>query len=168
METLCTCTSENCQRYIFKRMGDVLDAQETYIAHQCNCVSRSSAGLAKSLFAKFPYAECYTSRKKASIPGTIIITKNIINMFAQYYPGKAVITKKDSSENRLMWFRMCLKAIEKTLGDDDKQQQQHITIAIPERIGCGLAGGDVNDYHEALGEFARDNYPIIRVILYKK
>jgi hypothetical protein len=40
-------------------MGDLLDATEQFIAHQCNCISQNAGGLAFYLFKKFPYANVY-------------------------------------------------------------------------------------------------------------
>jgi hypothetical protein len=51
--------------------GDLLAPGFTYIAHQCNCVSRGARGLAKALFARFPHANVYRHRNgRPSVPGT--------------------------------------------------------------------------------------------------
>ena len=39
--------------------GDLLGAPEQWIAHQCNCRSRSARGLAEHLFGRFPHANVY-------------------------------------------------------------------------------------------------------------
>ena len=61
--------------------GDLLEAKEKYIAHQCNCLTQNSAGTAKAIFDKFPYANTYERRIKdengettnIDKPGTIIV-----------------------------------------------------------------------------------------------
>jgi len=75
--------------------GDLLLSPEKYIAHQCNCVTQASAGTAKAIFDKYPHSNTYAERKSPDTMGTIKILGNgqderfVINMFAQYYPGKA-------------------------------------------------------------------------------
>lgn len=61
--------------------GDILLAKETYIAHQCNCVTNKAKGLSKQIFKKFPYADSYTNRQNYSNPGTIEVFNNVINMY---------------------------------------------------------------------------------------
>ena len=34
----------------------ILEANTKYIAHQCNCITSHSAGIAKRIFDKYPYA----------------------------------------------------------------------------------------------------------------
>ena len=157
--------------------GDILNAPETYIVHQCNCTTLTSAGLAKSINKKYPWADIYSTRKKQGtfrenivslttpdIPGTIKIqsnpfkTKHVICMFAQYSPGKIsynTTSKKishtkfaDTSYNRSKWFTQCLDAIAKELPFIK-------TFAFPYKIGCGLAGGDWELYLKHLSNFAR-------------
>src|SRR5271165_78515 len=83
--------------------GDLLEATEKYIAHNCNCLTQNSAGTAKAIFDKFPYANTYERRARGAdgetankdVPGTIAILGNgqdqrfIINMYAMYYPGRS-------------------------------------------------------------------------------
>ena len=74
--------------------GDLLEAKEKYIAHACNCITQKSAGTAKAIFDKFPYANTYATRTEPNVPATIQIMGNgqdqryIINMYSIYYPGK--------------------------------------------------------------------------------
>jgi len=138
--------------------GDILDSTETYIAHQCNCVSMDAKGIAKVIFDKYPYADTYSKRTKHNIPGTIHICKNIINMYAQYYPTVAKYTN-DSSTIRIEWFKQCLNVIAKI------PQIQTKTIAMPYNIGCGFGGGDWAVYYAMIKEFATNNK--IHVTLYK-
>lgn len=134
--------------------GDLLEASEPYVGHQCNCVTVGpGAGLAKALFRKFPYANVYTQRTEPSIPGTYSIHGNgmdqryVVNLYAQYFPGKP---KKpaDTAEKRLHWLLQSLGAF---IGD-----VQAPTIALPYGIGCGLAGGDQDTYYKALERLARE------------
>jgi hypothetical protein len=137
--------------------GNILEAEETVICHQCNCVSTSGKGLAKIIFDNFPKANVYKNRIDHDIPGTnrIIKTegKTIVNMFSQFNPGKPYGT--DSKTARLNWFVSCLNAIKVDPGDK---------IAMPYLIGCDLAGGNWKKYYVALSTWAELNN--ITVVLY--
>eukprot|EP00055_Hartaetosiga_balthica_P009967 m.41038 g.41038 ORF g.41038 m.41038 type:complete len:427 (+) comp6973_c0_seq1:66-1346(+) len=157
---------------IVLKQGDLLEAEEDFIVHQCNCVSTYAKGLAKVLFKKYPQADIYKSRKGHTVPGTISITgtkvgaPNIINMFAQFSPGqpKSPESSKDSKTCRLQWFDACLKEIE---AHGKKSSVGNIkSIAFPFQIGCGLAGGDWNKYKKLLDGFADRNKNTL-VVIYK-
>ena len=134
--------------------GNLLDATEEYIAHQCNCITTKSKHLAKQIFDKFPYANTYKKRTRDknthNIPATIEIMANpqnkhmhIINMYAQYYPGASKYIN-DSKQLRLEWFKQCLNMI----GDKDIKH-----LAMPFRIGSGSARGDWNEYLKLIIQF---------------
>jgi len=122
--------------------GDLLESDCKYIAHQCNCISKNSAGIAKDIFNKFPYANTYSDRGEPDNPGTIKIVgdgqeqRYIINMYAQYYPGKSKYpdAKLDGILTREQYFYKCLGKIAKI---PDLE-----SIGFPWMIGCGIAGGD--------------------------
>lgn len=129
--------------------ANILTAQTKYIAHQTNCISKSSAGVAKCIFTKFPYADTYKNRLKADKLGTIKIMgdgkeqRYVINMNAQVYPGPS---NKDNSGERLEAFDKCLSHI----ADIPELE----SIAFPFNIGCGLAGGNWEHYLIVLEKFA--------------
>jgi O-acetyl-ADP-ribose deacetylase (regulator of RNase III) len=135
--------------------GDLLEAKEKYICHQTNCISTNGAsGIAKAIFDKYPYANCYSSRTETSKPGAIDIRGNgqdqimIINLHAQYYPGKPKYPHStlDGIEIREKYFHKCLLRIAKI--------ENLQSIAFPWRIGCGLAGGIWEHYLGTLTNFA--------------
>ncbi len=74
----------------------LLEANTKYIAHQCNCITSHSAGIAKAIFDKYPYANTYKDRMYTgyNFPGRIDVLGNgedsrfIINMYVQFWPGK--------------------------------------------------------------------------------
>jgi O-acetyl-ADP-ribose deacetylase (regulator of RNase III) len=142
---------------------DLLEADTTYICHQCNCVTSIGKGLSADLFKKFPYANIYTERKSKDVSGHIVIKGNgkdqrfVINMLAQLYPGPAKFSN-DSKEKRLVWFQNCLEEME--------QLPKGSSFGFPDQIGCGLAGGDWEDYLELLQKFQKKNS--VNVFIYKK
>lgn len=137
--------------------GDILEAEETIIAHQCNCVTTTGKGLAKVLFDAYPEANVYKNRREHDTPGTnkVIKTgnKTIVNMFAQFKPGKP--SGVDNKKTRLMFFESCLNQIDIKAGD---------RIAMPYLIGCDLAGGNWTNYYSTLSNWAESND--VTVVLY--
>lgn len=144
--------------------GDLLEMDTQYIAHQCNCVTTQGKGLSASLFKRFPWADTYTGRSQPSTPGSIqvfgdgVAKRFVINMFAQYNPGKPRPVK-DTAHQRQKWFADCLQQIGAL---PDLQE-----VAFPYLIGCGLAGGNWEVYLRLLEEFA-DTHIKHRVILVRK
>lgn len=139
---------------VFKE-GDILYAEEDYICHQCNCVTVKSKGLSSQIFTNFPETDTYKYHSYLkSTPGTIKIFHRlgIINMFAQYQPGKVVSEKQD----RVMWFKRCLDKIL-------KHTPENSSFAFPYGIGCGLAGGDWKTYLALLRDFSKHR----NVVIYK-
>jgi superfamily II DNA or RNA helicase len=125
---------------------DILEAKEDYIVQQCNCTGNTPQGLAKQIAIKFN-CDPYSERKEDSVPGTYDICngkKNIVCLFAQYQPGRPK-RKNDSKERRLKWFRESLGSF---LSENDG------SVALPYGIGCGLGGGDWNDYIQVINEVA--------------
>lgn len=137
--------------------ADIILFASQYIAHQCNCTSKKSLGLAKQIFDKYPWANVYNSDEER-VPGTILVRGKVINMIAQIYPGSPSEKGLDTSANRMLMFKTCLEEIEKI--HDLK------SIAFPYRIGCGLAGGDWLSYKNMILNFAKSN-PTIEVYICK-
>ena len=149
---------------LIEKIGDLFDSEETYLCHQCNCVTEKSAHLAKSVFTKYPYADVYSARfiknefeesrqfRYQDTPGTIRLCgdgekdRYVIAMFAQFYPGNSnnSYSKRDGYGARLKYFKSCLKEMESLEG----------SFAFPYRIGCGAAGGHWEFYKKAIEEFS--------------
>lgn len=135
--------------------GNFLEAPEKYIAHTTNCVSTSkAAGIAKSIFEKYPYADCYSLRKESSKPGTIDIMGNgnehrfIVNMHAIVYPGKCKYPQSslDGVFARQKYFYHCLLRL--------AQVSNLESVAFPWRVSCGLGGGNWEYHLGVLTSFA--------------
>src|ERR1700722_1051082 len=124
--------------------GDLLEAEERYIAHQCNCVSNQAGGLAHYLFKKFPHADFYSARSipfkitSSNSPGNIVIKGNgedqrfVIGILGQLYPGSPKYPNSitDGFAIREGYFKRCLLAI----SNIPKLE----SIAFPFLIGCGM------------------------------
>lgn len=150
--------------------GDLLLAKEKYIAHQCNCLTQTSAGTAKAIFDKYPYSDTYANREESDVMGTIKILGNgedqryVINMFSQYYPGRPKYpnSTKDGLKTREHFFHQCLLRI--------AQIPDLESIAFPWKIGCNLGGGDWQHYLGTLNNFAKyvkEKYDV-RAVIYRR
>ncbi len=146
--------------------GDLLEAEEEYIAQQNNCCTKTAKGLAAIINKKYPWADVYSSRKDNDVPGTIKIvespdkTKKVISMFGQFCPGKPGAynryypnTYSDTKICRKKYFQKCLDTI------DSRGIKK---VAMPYLIGCDMAGGKWGDYEEMLNNCKFD------IVLYKK
>jgi O-acetyl-ADP-ribose deacetylase (regulator of RNase III) len=148
--------------------GNLLDAKEQFVCHQCNCVTRWAAHLAKDVFQRFPHADVYSPRIPLGYrdqPGTIKISGDghdqrfVVAMFAQVYPGKSKASYAndvDSIASRATYFKECL---------DKMAETPMASVAFPWQIGCGAAGGDWGTYVDMICEFS-DN-TIADVTIYK-
>lgn len=153
--------------------GDICDTKLNYIMHQTNCVTTKSHGLAKAIFTKWLHGNIYARRKRQSgntaknpsKPGTVCIRSDahgpsIINLFGQWAPGRpnghwqkiyntlyadndAVNKYEDTKKDRLQFFKDALNELESKISKDE-------SIAVPYKIGCGLAGGNWEQYETLL------------------
>lgn len=153
--------------------GDLLDAPEKYIVHQCNCYTIKAYGLSQAIFQKYPWADCYSERKQfdrrnLAVPedcakfGAVKIIygpnnkKAVVCLFSQLCPGKPgrfrsyPFWETDTTEMRITKFYSTLKKFGKYC-----QKNSIKSCAFPYKIGCGLAGGNWDDYYRAIDYFSR-------------
>lgn len=135
--------------------GDLFEAPEKYLVHQCNCVTQTAAHLAKDVFEKYPYADIYTGREEPDKPGHIIVRGNgqdqryVVALLGQYYPGRPKYPKStlDGIPAREKHFYRGLLRL--------SQLPDLESVAFPWRIGCGAAGGDWERYLGKITNFAQ-------------
>lgn len=129
----------------------LIEADTKYILHQCNCVTKDFAGIAKAIFNAFPWANTYSKREKHSKQGTIDVLGNgldqryVINAYVQYYPG-GPIHISDPYNLRLTCLSNCFSLIRKI--------PEIESIGIPVGMGCSLAKGSWEDYLSLIEDFA--------------
>ena len=149
--------TDRCPRIL---KGDLLNCKkDVVIVQQCNCFSKTAKGLSKAIIQKYPDADFYSKRTSPSRPGSIgvITTKegaSVVGLFAQLKPGRPsfLLKKCDSAEQRQNWFKECLAEIVPSLR---KSHVKSETIAFPFGIGCGLAGGDWDEYIKMIEEWTK-------------
>ena len=139
------------------KYGDIAMATESIIAHQTNCISTTAAGLARYLFRRFPYADTYSARGPpaklgtATICGTSAHRKVVANLNAQYYPGPPRENTHDSRQKRLQYFDHALGSLAAHI---HKYRSHPCAVALPWRIGCGLARGQWRLYSTMIMDWA--------------
>ena len=145
---------------IIDREGDILKSSQAMICHQVNCFGVMGGGLALQIKNMYPdvykeYKQLCDTKNSDSFKGrtqfcsvihneTKLLTaqdrlpitesysvKYIANMFSQYNYGTE---KKHTNYD---WLQRCLKEVWRFAYDHRIYQ-----VAIPYKIGCGLAGGD--------------------------
>ena len=167
--------------------GDILNATEDFILQQCNCLTVKAHGLSESLGNKFPHARIYNHRRAIhgrniavdtdrSIPGTAVIcigTPNIICLFGQWAPGKLgaayhsyypASNPVETELQRLLWFISGLSQIGEYLL---RESRRVVTIAVPYKIGCGLAGGNWEKYSMILSQFEEKYKSVLSLVMYQ-
>lgn len=134
--------------------GNLLEATEQVIGHQCNCVTKGEAGgLAKKIFEKFPWADTYIGREKNCKPGYYSIHGNgaderyILNIYSQFYPGRA-LQPRESYDLREAWLKQAIYLLH------DSPYFQLEELALPYNLGCGLAGGEWTKYEKLLADIS--------------
>lgn len=119
--------------------GDILNSDADVIVHQVNCQGVMGKGLAKQI--KDEYPEVFTEYKmfcsKCNSHELLGMTeivrvgfrRCVANLFAQEYygSGRKCYTDYDA-------LRKCLSTVNSEFAGK--------TVAVPYKLGCGLAGGD--------------------------
>jgi O-acetyl-ADP-ribose deacetylase (regulator of RNase III) len=157
---------------LFVEKGDILNSPVDIIAHQCNCITTHSSGLAKSIFNRYPYSDTYSIEPNTRAMGKIDILGNgieeryIANLYAQLYPSKSKYehNSKDGVDVRLNAFKSCLYKV--ALYVKEQSPNDITTIGVPFGIGCGLAGGNWYDYMETLIDWEA-HYNFIDLYIFK-
>lgn len=120
--------------------GSVFDCPCDILAHQANCFNRMASGVAKEVARRYPDAVVADNRTQPGDKcklGSFTIGygadgKHIANLYGQYRYGT------DSQKTDYDALRKAFTELK----EDYATIFPPINIAIPYKIGCGLAGGD--------------------------
>ena len=137
--------------------GDVLTSDADVILHQVNCKGVMGAGLALQIKKKYPkvFSDycllCSHASPSSSLLGSVLFVpvrtdQSIGNLFAQdgfasYGIGLYCLTQYDK-------LRECMKII--------NERYKGKTVALPHKLGCGLAGGNWDIVLEIIKEELKD------------
>lgn len=144
---------------VLEYRGDLLTTNVSAIAHQCNCVSKNAAGLAKAIFDAYPAANRYRFNPRPHMYGAWEAVEVqdapfdiILNLYTQLNPGRPSIgIGQDGRVDRLLTFA-------RTLGGYLSTVPPLVTsIAFPRFLGSGLAGGEWDDYRSTIFDVASAN-----------
>jgi hypothetical protein len=139
---------------------DILTIENGFICHQCNCITTKSKGLSKSIFSKYPITNTYISGKRKSGSFDLfnpIDNIYIVNLYSQYNPGKPKKSfgSNDSSDSREYLLEYCLNLLfNKLKNNNHKIKDENKKIYFPKNIGCGLAGGNWENYKRIITQFS--------------
>jgi hypothetical protein len=153
--------------------GDILDAKEDYIVQQCCCTAVRPAGLSKAIAERFdvnPYATRRPMKKGGNTsveedratPGSCVILgeRKVACLFAQYAQGKPGANEiADGAKDRRAYFSAAFMDLIVQIAPD-------ASLAIPYKIGCGLAGGNWDHYERLLNKIAAAN-PRLTITIYQ-
>ncbi len=131
---------------------DIFNVECDIICHQVNCQKKMGLGIAKSITTRwlevlFDYIGfCEQFKTDKELLGKCLVTEilnpekygplYIANLFGQRYYGSGErYTEYDALETS---FNELKKWIMENIS------KEHVIVAIPFKIGCGLAGGDWN------------------------
>jgi hypothetical protein len=103
---------------------------------------------------------------------------SVVSLFGQWRPGKVdpkppyfntypESTPSETTDQRIIWFETALWKLGAHLIEKHADSDEKVTIAIPHRIGCGLAGGDWKIYSAMLERFQTEFGDSLVVTLYK-
>ncbi len=135
---------------------DILNAKENIIVHQVNELGVMGAGLALQI--KNKYRNVYEKYKKYANKDCLgkiqLIKINKHQMICNMFSQRGINRIKQTTDYELM--KQCFQKLAKL------EEDTHITIAIPYKLGCGLAGGDWNIVSELIKEI------IPNTVIYKR
>lgn len=141
--------------------GDLLDAKETYIAHQVNCYGVMGRGIALQIKNKYPdvfrrYQDYCNEHKVKNLIGRLLFIptddgKVICNLFGQ--------ERFDSSRQYTD-----IAALSKAMTSLAKIVPESEHIAMPYQIGCGNGGTNWKIVHSIIQDIFKNH----TVVLYKR
>lgn len=136
--------------------GDIFNCSEDIIVHQTNCQGVMGRGIALQVKQKFPevYEEYHNYCKNNDgneILGTSLICKAtsgkyIANLFGQLYFGEGLQTDYNKFQTALTEVR-------------DFAKKNKLSVALPYKIGCGLAHGSWDIVYTIIVEVLQDEVP---------
>ena len=136
--------------------GNILDCTEDIIVHQTNCMGVMGSGLAKQIKEKYPEV----------FKGYYYYCKN--NLPAKFF-GKCLICHANDGKHIANVFGQGLQTDYKKLKSGLREvrnfaKKKNLSVAIPYKIGCGLAGGDWEIVSKIIEKLFKDvQYKIYRL-----
>ena len=138
--------------------GDITDITSGIICHQVNCQGVMGAGVALAIKRKwkivyFTYRETYRNGNLQLGNVTYIVVEPgivVANLCGQDRYGRKGIHTNYEALHKAIYH------ISETRASAIKQVGIRIPVYFPNRMGCGLAGGDRNIVIEIIGKYIPD------------
>lgn len=134
-----------------------------YIMHQVNCQGAMGAGVALALLKRWPqvrskyitYVKGFAD--KHQLLGKMQIVKinddlSVINSFTQFGYGNSYKSNKVDTDEKLLIANIHFMA--------EQAKEENTTLAVPDHIGCGLAGGNWQTVYDNIKDI--DNLIIVK------
>ena len=144
--------------------GNIFNCKENIIVHQTNCQGVMGHGIAAQVKERYPevfrgyYHYCKTQIPEEILGTSLICEANdgkyIANLFGQLSFGVGLQTDYDR-------FRHALQEIH------DFAKERDLSVAIPYKIGCGLAQGDWNTVYNIIVDVFSD-YENVNIYRYEQ
>jgi len=140
--------------------GNILNTNDTIICHQVNCQGVMGSGIALQIKNKYPqvysdYMKFFKEYGKDDLLNRTVTSYDdnsnvfIMSMFSQYKYGR------DKRHTDYESMRKCFEFIKEQSDDCG------MSISIPYKIGCGLAGGDWEIVYKIIEEVFVGNEVVI-------
>ena len=133
---------------------NIFNCAENIIVHQTNCQGIMGHGIALQVKQKYPEVyNAYHHYCKTNLPSNLLGTclicqandgKYIANLFGQLNYGKCLQTDYEKFKSGLVEIH-------------DFAKEHNLSVAIPYKIGCGLAHGDWNIVYNIINEVFSDD-----------
>ena len=142
------------------KIGDIFDGNEDIICHQVNTYGIMGAGIAKQIKDRFPEVFKTYEMKCADFQRHDIIPLGGVLYCNQYL--KPIIANLFSQNHFTTDYKALEHCLSKVLTDALKN---NLSVAIPYKIGCGIASGDWNKVEEIIRNIFEDSD--VKCVIYK-
>ena len=145
--------------------GSIFDNLPDYsvIVHQCNAKGWMGAGLAAKIAKKWPdvfneyhkYCRWFDGHED-EIMGTYVGVQVNPKLIVCNAIAQATVSRTRQVTDYDAWHKICDK-IEKQTRRINEEKHLNWSIHMPEKIGCGLGGGDPQKMHEIFEYYFKDS-----------
>ena len=158
-------------------LNDDFGTKDYWLVQQENCARCNPHGLALAIRNKYTYGCVLHLPPHERIPGEILIRQPpdglehgaeawsqgpiVVNLLAQRFPGKPGAAITDNARYREAYFQKCLGALRSSVDAEVAKRkgsqggfQSRLNVVFPDKIGCGLAGGDWKIYRQMITDWA--------------
>ena len=142
--------------------GSVLENLPDYsvIVHQCNAKGWMGAGLAQKIAKKWPecfqlyHSHCkwFVDGHEHELMGTWVPYRVSDKLIICNAIAQATVGRHQQQTDYDAWHQLCRK-LEQQTRTNNKRTGQNWTIHMPDKIGCGLGGGDYDTMHAIFEQY---------------